>query len=98
MCVRVQYEHRQSRRVMVLSVRRSERLLSCTTMSMCLCASWRASLLVLARRSPLQPCWRWKPMCVALARSGFYTAEFVEKHSHNITVALSSRAMVFTRP
>ena len=52
MCVRVRYEHRQSRRAVVSSVRRSERLLSCATMSTCLCASWRASLLVLARLCP----------------------------------------------
>ena len=33
----------------------------------------------------------------ALARSGFYTAEFVEKHSHNITVALSSAGILGDR-
>ena len=33
----------------------------------------------------------------ALARSAFYMAEFVEKHSHNITVALSSAGILGDR-
>ena len=67
-------------------------LLSCTRVSMCrLRQRSRAfpSCHSVAPRSPP----RW-----ALVRSRMYTAEFVEKHSHNITVAMSSAGILGDHP
>ena len=61
---------------------------------MCLCASWRASLLVFARLRPKSHARSLvsleSDVRRALAHSWFYTTELVEKDSHNNTVAFRS--------